>query len=318
MIQSKWYFHPLFVFILSILALGTSLFLYIYWYIEASAGLKEVINKFHLDSGQILASQTWIVILVLSLLVGIILMGIFIIFAYSQKIVQLYRMQHNFINNFTHELKTPVTSLKLYLETFLKHNLSRDDQSKYIQYMIQDVSRLTDNINQILNLAKIESKSYEEEFIVTDIVHTVEQFYKNNLHLFKNCEIHIHHPPDGPLPYRINLSLFEMLLMNLLTNAIKYNDSERPRVDITFWVQNRKLHVCFKDNGIGLEPSDTKKIFKKFYQVGGTDDMSARGSGLGLYMVQEIAHIHKGSVTVESKGKGKGSDFTLTLPFRSK
>lgn len=315
MIRSKWFLHPLFVFIFSILALGTSLVLYIYWYIEASAGLRAVVKKFNLDSGQVFAPQTWIVILVLSLLVGIILMGIFIIFVYNQKNLQLYRMQHNFISNFTHELKTPVTSLKLYLETFLKHELSREDQSKYIGFMIQDVSRLTGNINQILNLAKIESKSYKEEFVVTGLVHLVQQFCKNNRHLFQNCTIRIEHPPEKLFYYRINLSLFEMLLMNLLTNAVKYNESAEPEINITFFVKNRKLHIRFEDNGIGLKKTDTKKIFKKFYQVGRSDDMSAKGTGLGLYLVQNIARIHHGSIVAESKGEGKGSAFTLSLPY---
>ncbi|MGD9082645.1 MAG: sensor histidine kinase, partial [Desulfobacterales bacterium] len=113
--RTKWFFHPIFIFIFSIVALATSLILYIYWYMEVSAGLKEVAGKFNLDHGQLLESETWVVILILSILVGIILVGIFIIFVYNQKTIQLYRLQHNFINNFTHELKTPVTSLKLYL-----------------------------------------------------------------------------------------------------------------------------------------------------------------------------------------------------------
>ena len=87
-------------------------------------GLNAVIRKANLDPNQALASQTWVVILVLSILVGIILMGFFIIFVYNLKTLQLYRLQHNFINSFTHELKTPVTALKLYLETFMKHELS--------------------------------------------------------------------------------------------------------------------------------------------------------------------------------------------------
>lgn len=311
--RAKWFFHPIFIFILSIVALVTSLFLYIYWYVEASTGLKSVVNKFNLDSSQVLEPQTWIVIMVLSILVGIILMGIFIIFVYNQKTLQLYRLQHNFINNFTHELKTPVTSLKLFLQTFSKHELSRNDQLKYIQYMITDVSRLSDHINRILNLARIESKSYKKEFVVSDLVDIIEQFYKSNDHLFKDCKITIHHPPD-PLLYSLNPPLFEMLLMNLLTNAIKYNESKVPKIDITFERQNRKLLISFKDNGIGLEKGKIKKIFKKFYQVSRLDNMSVRGSGLGLHAVQNIARIHKGKVVAESKGKGEGSVFTLILP----
>ena len=78
--------------------------------------------------------------------------------------MQLYRMQNNFINNFTHELKTPVTSLQLYLQTFSRYELSREDQLKYIGYMLTDVNRLTENINRMLNLAKLESKSYMGEY----------------------------------------------------------------------------------------------------------------------------------------------------------
>jgi signal transduction histidine kinase len=77
------------------------------------------------------------------------------------------------------------------------------------------------------------------------------------------------------------------------------------------------LYVKFKDNGIGLDKSEIKKIFKKFYQSGRPDDMSARGSGLGLYLVQIIAQLHKGRVFAESTGRGKGSVFTLMLPYKS-
>ena len=113
-----------------------------------------------------------------------------------------------------------------------------------------------------------------------------------------------------------NLSLFEMLLMNLINNAIKYNKSEVPKIDIAFTLRHRRLHISFKDNGIGIEKGEIKKIFKKFYQSGRADDMSAIGSGLGLHLVQNIARIHKGKVVAESKGRDKGSVFTLILPVK--
>lgn len=314
MYRAKWFFHPILILIFSIVALAMSLFLYIYWYMEVSAGLKKVILELNLDPGQILESQTWVVIMVLSILVGIILMGIFIIFVYHHKTLQLYRIQRNFINNFTHELKTPVTSLKLYLETFEKHELSREDRLKYTGYMIQDVTQLSDNINRMLNLARIESKSYGGEFVISDLVQTIKRFYKNNIHLFSNCEVKIPNSLDRSFLCRINQSLFEMLLMNIMTNAIKYNRSKKPIVDISFAINNGKLNVRFEDNGIGIEKREIKKIFKKFYRAGSSDNTSPRGSGLGLYLVQNIARIHKGKVIAESKGLGKGSAFTLILP----
>ena len=317
MSQSRWYLHPIFIFILSTVALGVSLFLYIYWYMEVNTVLSDMLLRFELDRGQVLESRTWIVILVLSLLVGIILIGILIIFVYQQKIYQLYRLQQNFINNFTHELKTPVTSLRLYLDTALKYQLYNEDQIKYIRYMTQDVARLSNTINRILNIAKIESRSYGGEFLTLDIVTEIERFLLNHADQFRKSRIQFHHPPDKSYNFRLNPSLFEMLLMNLLTNGIKYNTSDIPEIVITIEHRSNRLYLLFADNGIGLEKSEIRKIFRKFYQVGKADDMTAKGSGLGLYLVDTIVRIHKGKIIAKSQGIGKGSVFTLILPYKA-
>ncbi len=314
--RSKWFFHPVLVLVASILSVVLSLFLYIYWYFEVSTGLKKIIQKASLDTDQVLAPQAWVVILVLSILVGIILLGIFIIFVYNQKTQELYRLQRNFINNFTHELKTPVTSLKLFLETFEKYELSRQDQLKYINYMVQDADRLSDNVNRILDLARIESGTYEEKFSIEELVAVIGNFHDKNRHLFNGCEINIHNPSRQTFLYPIGPYLFEMLLMNLFTNAIKYNNSKVPQLDIYFETKGRGLHIRFEDNGIGLPRTETKKIFKKFYQLGRSDNMSAKGTGLGLHLVQGIARIHKAKVLAEPKEGGKGSVFSLILPLK--
>lgn len=317
--RAKWFYHPIAIFVFSIFALALSLFLYIYWYMAVSKGLESLVKRFNIDSRQVLEYETWVVILVLSLLVGIILLGIFTIFVYNRKIFQLYRLQHNFINNFTHELKTPVTSLKLYLETFKKYDISREDQLKYIEFMIHDVGRLSDNISRILNLSRLESKNYKGEFTKVDIVDFVERYYEKNSHFFRNCRIDIHAPENRyGFQYPINVSLFEMLLNNLITNALKYNISEEPKIDIRFEKQKNRIMIHFIDNGVGLEKKELRKIFKKFYQIGHSDNMSAKGSGLGLYFVQSIARIHQGKVVAVSEGKNKGSSFTLVLPAGKK
>jgi signal transduction histidine kinase len=316
--RAAWFFHPISIFAFSTVALVLSLFLYIYWYVEVSTGLETMVRKLNLEADQVLAPQTWVVVLVLSMLVGIIMMGIFTIFVYNQKTLQLFRLQHNFINNFTHELKTPVTSLKLFLETFLKYDLGRDEQEKYIHYMLSDVGRLSDNINRILNLARLESKSYQGDFRVTDLVRSIEDLLRLHAPLFEGCDIRIHPPAGGDWLHPVDRQLFDMLVMNLLTNAVKYNTSDRPRIDIRFQNDRRNLRLCFEDNGIGIGKGESRKIFRRFYQAGRPGRTLAKGSGLGLNLVQNIARLHKGRVEAESREGAAGSVFTLILPKRKR
>ncbi len=313
----RWFFHPIIILVLSILAVGLSLFLYIYWYVEASAGLQSVIQRANLDPGQVLAPQTWLVILVLSILVGIILLGLFIIFVYHQKTIQLYRLQRNFIGNFTHELRTPVASTKLYLETMRKYELPREEQLKYLDYMIGDADRLSHNISRILNLARIESRTWGGEFENEDLVQAVERFRGKCADLFEGCDSDLHNPSGRSFTCRLNRDLFEILLMNLFTNAVKYNRSERPRLDVVFIPGRRGVNIRFEDNGIGISKSERKKVFRKFYQSGSAEDRSAKGTGLGLYMVDLIARMHKGKISAAPRKEG-GSVFTLFLPYAAR
>jgi len=312
--QAKWFIHPIFIFVLSTVALAISLFLYIYWYIGVSENLNSVIRRYQLDANQFFEAQTWVVILILSLLVGAILVGIIIIFIYNLKTQQLYRLQHTFINNFTHELKTPVTSLKLYLETFTKHDLPREEQLKYMGFMLLDVERLSANINSILNLARIESRLQEGKPTPVDLPETIRRFITENRHIFRDSDIRVEPPPGGPLSYPVITSLFEMLLMNILTNAIKYNTSGAPRIDITFENGEKSLLIHFRDNGIGIAQAERRRIFRKFYQARQDGPIPVGGSGIGLYLVQQIAKLHHGQMVAESTGVGKGSVFTLILP----
>ncbi len=313
--RSRWFFHPIIIFAVSILALGTSLILYIYWYMEVSAGLQSVVRKFNLDASQMLSAQSWVVILVLSILVALILLGLFTIFTYSQKMRQLYRLQNNFINNFTHELKTPVASMRLYLETFQKHELARSDQLKYLEYMLADVTRLSDNVSRILNLARIESRRFADDFSWMDPLEVIDRFIDKNSQTFADGRIRVIERPGRTIYCHINRSLFEILLMNLITNAIKYRSSAPPEIEIGARLRSNRLQMTFADNGAGFDAHERKKIFKKFYQIGRAEDMSATGSGIGLYMAQNIARIHKGKLSANSPGPGKGSVFTLTLPL---
>ncbi len=308
MIKSRWFYHPLFIFIFSLLALGSSLIVYIRSYLRVHAALEEVVLKYNLNSKIMLDSETWVLILILSLLVAVILAGLLIIYIYYQKMIQLYRLQQNFINGFTHELKTPIASLQLFLETFSRHELPREEQVKYLDYMKRDTKRLSDNVSRILNLGRLEDRNFKADFNRQDLVSLIENFIQNTPHLFEDGKV-VFHSDTKQVLLPIDKALFEMLLMNLITNAFIYNKSKEKLVEIELHLSGKNIVLDFRDNGIGLERSQAKKIFKKFYQVG----KSTKGSGLGLYIVQNIARLHKGDIEAISMGPGAGSVFRLTL-----
>ncbi len=317
--RTRWIIFLITIFVLSAVTLGFSLFLYIYWYIKVSTGLEALAQKFNLGRVDMASADTWVVITVLSILVGLILIGLFFIFFYNLKTLQLFRLQRNFINNFTHELKTPVTSLQLYLETFLKHDLPREEQIRYVHSMMEDVNRLSSTINSILKLAEIESRTYAGDFEETDLVWAIKNFYKKNNHRFRGAEVTLENPADDSLRCRLNRDLFDMLLMNLFTNAIKYNNSEQPRITVTAYQHKKKAVLRFADNGIGIDKANRKKIFKKFYQVGQADDRTAKGSGLGLYLSANIVRLHQGKIRITDNPEGKeGTVFVVLLPLAGK
>lgn len=314
---SRWYLHPVFIFGCSIFALATFLVLTVGLYMEIRSALEVIILKFHIDPQSIFPSKTGMTVLVLSLLIVVVMAGIFLAFIYYQKTVNLFRLQHNFIYNFTHELKTPVTSLRIYLETFIRHPMDPGDVKKYSGNMLKDVDRLTENIDRILNLARIESQNFGSEVTRESLVALVEGFCEKNASMFRDLDIRIENPTDGRFKYPVNPFLFEILLMNIVSNAVKYNKGEAPRLVIVFKSFLQKITIDFIDNGIGVDRREAKKIFRKFYQVANRNNTSANGSGLGLYLVSSIAMIHGWRASVSSDGKGRGAKFTITIPRAS-
>jgi two-component system phosphate regulon sensor histidine kinase PhoR len=311
---SRWYLHPVFIFSCSIFALATFLVLTVSWYMEITSALEVIILKFRIDPKLIFPSKTGMTILVLSALLFVVLIGILLAFIYYQKTVNLFRLQHNFIYNFTHELKTPVTSLRIYLETFIRYPLATEDIKKYSENMLEDVNRLTENINSILNLARIESQNFGSDVSHEDMVDLVKRFCKKNASLFREMDIQIANTAKDRLIFPVNGFLIDMLLMNLISNALKYNESEMPKLVIRFTQHLQKYTIEFIDNGIGVDKHEVKKIFSKFYQADHERKDEMTGSGLGLYLVSSIAMIHGWKASVSSAGKGKGAIFKLTIP----
>lgn len=314
MFKGRWFFHPVFVFIFSIVALGTSLFLYIRTYLQVNNAFVTYLEDRNIDPTQFADSDTWLNIVILSLLVAIILSSMILIFIYYQKMIRLYRMQQNFISGFTHELKTPIASLRLFLDTFTRHELSREDQIKYLAYMRRDTERLSDNVIQILDLAKLEDKKYEGEFTLYNFNDFIEQWLSKSPQSFENCNVSFNKMQGETLSkVRLDGRLFEMVLTNLVANGINYNQSEEKKITISLSVKGRSFLLKVSDNGVGISKSEVKHIFKKFYQIGKT----TKGTGLGLYMVSQIVRIHKGNISIENSDANQGTTFCIELKKES-
>lgn len=341
--------HPISIFVTSLLALGLALFFYLNWYFRLTTNVSNFVQRFNVNPEVILSPHSWVIILITSLLFGAILVGLAIIFIYNQKAIYLYSMQENFINNFTHELKTPIASIRLYLETFKKYDLPREKQLEFINFMLKDATRLSSHVQQILLVGGLESRFGRESWETLEslnILHVIEEFLRNNGHLFKHGEVTLENLATVTPVSLINRSLFDILLMNLINNAFKHNHNKFIKVKILLYNRKNILYINFEDNGIGIKKEEQEHVFKKFYltgkkknstnfpakEVGPTKGSSnnsssdnssneklefeSKGTGLGLYISKQIMKIHHGKIMVSSSGMGQGSIFTVSLPLR--
>ncbi|MDY0132870.1 MAG: HAMP domain-containing sensor histidine kinase [Desulforegulaceae bacterium] len=307
----KSFINAVLVLFVSVAALGISLFLYIYWFVTVKQGIIGLSEKFNLHNEYIFGPETWSVILILSLLVALIIFGLFVIYIYFQKMFLLYRLQRNFFRGFTHELKTPVTSISLYIDTFSKHELDRSSQLKYLEYMQKDVKRLYSQIQRILNLARLETKIDKLSFDRVNLGDFIKETYNSYRNIKMNLDLKVE---EKDINIDIDKGLFQMLLTNIFNNAIKYNDN-KPNLKVSFKLKKKKLFVFFSDNGKGLKKRESKKIFRQFYQVDKNE--KKQGTGLGLYLSQMIAKRHKGVLSAKSEGLNKGTTIILALKLRN-
>lgn len=237
-----------------------------------------------------------------------------------QKALQNDKLKSDFIKMASHELKTPVTSIKGFVQLLL--TMINESKEKELSPLMvrsslvsieRQVNRLTRLMSELLDLSRLESGQFElslEEYslnelmidIVQDILYTRP---KQQINLYHEFECKIFCDKDR----------LSQAVMNLLMNAIKYSPGTE-KIDVTIKKFSEALvAISIVDYGIGINKKDHEKIFERFYRVEGKTEITYQGFGIGLYITREIIHLHGGSIAVKSE-KGKGSDFTFTLPFK--
>ncbi|MFY9950606.1 MAG: HAMP domain-containing sensor histidine kinase [Candidatus Sulfotelmatobacter sp.] len=227
--------------------------------------------------------------------------------------------QHDsFINAVTHELKTPVASIRLHLETLLRRELPEAQKQEFYRLMLSDTDRLTETVEQVLRAGRAGDKKAGRAKSVVDFRQVVRECME--------AARTRHHLPPEVLRYeeassngagiRVLGSAEDLhtAVFNVLDNAIKYSGESidvRVRLDTP---DEKRVILSVQDQGVGIPPDDLKSIFKRFYRVSHRSLANVKGTGLGLFIVKAIARKHGGKVFAESGGEGEGTTVTIELP----
>lgn len=241
---------------------------------------------------------------------GIILNTIFLV-----REIRRNEQHDSFINAVTHELKTPITSIRLYLETLQRRDVDEAQRKDFYRLMLSDTDRLLGTVDQVLKAGQVSHKAsrHREEIDFGGLVQECVQLARGRHHLNPEVLRFVAHGNGAKPQVYGDVEDLRTAVLNLLDNAIRYSGD---KVDVAAEVGADAEHVVLKvrDRGVGIPPEELKPIFKRFYRVRGPGLATAKGTGLGLFIVRSIARKHGGKVFAESEGRGKGAILTLELP----
>jgi signal transduction histidine kinase len=272
----------------------------------------------------IVLNITWIIHwrAVVPVVVGIILFGIIIAGLTLNTIFLVREIRRNeqhdsFINAVTHELKTPIASIRLYLETLQSRKVDEEKRGEFYRVMLADTERLMGTVEQVLRASQLAQKRGRQNWHELDMADVVSECV--------DTARTRHHLGEEALAFQSFALISEDTLVygdpeelrtavaNLIDNAVKYSvDPVRIRVEVID--QAGDVLVRVKDQGVGISRGELKRIFKRFYRAHVRGKFRVKGTGLGLFIVRSIALRHEGDAFAESEGEGRGSVFTLKLP----
>lgn len=246
------------------------------------------------------------------IMLAFVLCGLYVIFIYWKRQSRLYAEQKTFIAQITHELKSPLASIRLHLETIRLRKPQPDKMERFLDTMLVDTERLNSLISNFLMAAKLEQRPANAGFTPVDFSAFVEKFIQEfELHLQDGSSLTSRIEPG--ISAKIDVEGMEMVLRNLLENAFLYSPAS-PEVQVELCRERKNCTLTVSDNGRGIELKERKNIFRMFYRVRNTGE-TIRGTGLGLYIVKSIVERHKGSIMAESNGVGRGTRFIISLPI---
>jgi len=250
------------------------------------------------------------------ILLALIIAGLIIYTVFLVLEIRRNEDHDSFINAVTHELKTPIASIRLYLETLQARQVTEAQRREFYDIMLADADRLHQTVDQVLKAGSAREKPRAVTRAPVDMIGLARECVELALvrHHLTSDNIQLETPSTGPLVVSGDAEDLRTMLTNVLNNAVKYSTQE---VHVTVSVAAAApdtVWVRVKDLGIGIPKKQLKRIFRRFYRVQMPRLTQVKGTGLGLYIVRSIARAHGGRVFAQSEGEGHGATFTLELP----
>lgn len=280
-------------------------------------GICLIVLAVALNVGWILLNLTEVALLVLGIIFfAVIITGLVLNTIFLFREIRLSEQHDAFLNAVTHELKTPIASIKLYLETLKSRNVSPEKAHEFYDTMLADSNRLLGTVEQVLQASRTRERrrqlnvsNIDVTALLADSIATVKSRYNLDDNAIRFTE-----PAERPHVVGDESEL-ETAFVNLLDNAVKYSVGG-PKISVKMKPSTltNKIDIYIKDNGMGIPPAELKRVFKRFHRVTGQGSAETKGTGLGLFIVKSIIEKHGGRVRADSRGPGTGSTFVVQLP----
>jgi signal transduction histidine kinase len=241
--------------------------------------------------------------------VACLIFGLWIVHRSANREVKLARQRRNFLLSITHELKSPIAALRLELETLRKHNLPPEHREQLLSNGLKDVSRLQNLVEDLLLAARLED-NWRPLPEPIDLPEMVRDVVARLLVRFPKADIRLHFSDDFPIIQADKPGL-SSVVQNLLENALKYSPAGAP-VECTVDKHHDKVRIRIADQGFGIPDAEKDAVFEKFYRLGSEETRQSTGTGLGLYIVQQIVKAHGGTIAI-SDNAPKGTVFLIEI-----
>ncbi|MDW7709520.1 MAG: HAMP domain-containing sensor histidine kinase [Deferrisomatales bacterium] len=300
---------PIVVFVAVQLAWILAVVFWVYGSLRSQRRLRELAETYGPELPH--SPLDWLILIEGLVLLVVILVGVYVIFLYWRRQAALYREQKRLVSQVTHELKSPLASLRLYLETIRLRRPSPEQLDSFVETMLEDTERLNRLTTNLLTANRLEHRGLKLALRPGDLSAFVEGYFGDRRQdLPEGGTLSLHLEPG--LRARFEAESLSMALRNLFENALLYSEGP-PRIEVTLRGRDRSCHLAISDRGRGIEPREQRKVFRMFYRVRRGDD-GTQGSGLGLFITRVVVLRHKGKIWLESAGPGQGTTVHLALP----